>query len=138
MFKVIPITPPPGTLSVAKYKRAVKQAQGIAEIAALNEARGITRGWKHKVNWSIKRKGDDESDVTTDDEIFGYQDKGTKGPYTIVARKKRALSWAGAAHPVRRVSHPGLKAQNFSDKIAETMRKQYKRIMDEQIKQAVP
>jgi hypothetical protein len=138
MFKVVPIRPPPGTLSAAKYKKAVKQAQGIAEIAALNEAKAITRGWKHKVDWRVNRKGDDESEVTTDDEIFGYQDQGTKGPYPIVARKKRALYWQGAAHPVKRVSHPGLKAQKFSDKIAATMRKQYKRIMDEQIKQAIP
>lgn len=138
MFKVIPITPPPGTMSAAKYKRAIKQAQGIAEVAALNEARGITQGWKHKVSWSIERKGDDESDVTTDDEIFGYQDKGTKGPYPIRPRRKRALSWPGAAHPVRRVMHPGLKAQGFSEKIAATMRKQYKRIMDEQMRQVVP
>jgi hypothetical protein len=137
MFKVVRILPPKGTLSAAKYKRAVKQAQGIAEVAGLNEARGITRGWRHKVGWSIKRRGD-ESDITTDDEIFGYQDKGTKGPYSIVARKKRALFWQGAAHPVRRVSHPGLKAQKFSEKIAATMQKQYKRIMDEQIKQAIP
>lgn len=138
MFKVIPILPPPDTMSPAKYRRAIKLAQGIAEVAALNEARGITRGWKHKVAWSINRTGDDESEVTTDDEIFAYQDKGTKGPYPIVARKKRALSWPGASHPVKRVSHPGVKAQRFSETIAETMRKQYKRIMDEAMQQAAP
>jgi hypothetical protein len=137
MFKVIPITPPKGTLSAAKYKRAVKQAQGIAEVAGLNVARGITRGWKHKVAWSIERDGDTSNIVTTD-EIFGYQDKGTKGPYTIRPRTKRALFWKGAAHPVKRVSHPGLKAQRFSEKIAATMQKQYKRIMDEQIKAVIP
>jgi hypothetical protein len=137
MFKVIPITPPKGTLSAAKYKRAVKQAQGIAEVAGLNVARGITRGWSHKVAWSIERDGDTSNIVTTD-EIFGYQDKGTKGPYPIRPRTKRALFWKGAAHPVKRVSHPGLKAQKFSEKIAATMQKQYKRIMDEQIKQAIP
>jgi hypothetical protein len=138
MFKVIPITPPKGTLSAAKYKRAVKQAQGIAEVAGLNVARGITRGWSHKVAWSINRKGDDESEIVTDDEIFIYQAKGTKGPYPIRPRTKRALFWKGAAHPVKRVSHPGLKAQRFSERIAATMQKQYKRIMDEQIKAVIP
>lgn len=138
MFKVVPILPPPGTLSVAKYKRAIKQAQGIAETAGLQAARGVTAKWRHKPAWKVDRKGEYESDITTDDEIFIYQDKGTKGPYPITPRRRRALYWAGAAHPVRRVSHPGLKAQRFSEKIAETMQKQYKRIMDEQIKQAIP
>lgn len=138
MFKAVPILPPPGTLSAAKYKRAVKQAIGIAETAGLQEARAVSRKWKHKPAWSIDRKGEYESNIVTDDEIFGYQDKGTKGPYPITPRRKRALYWKGAAHPVRRVMHPGLKAQHFSEKIAEAMQKQYKRIMDEQIKAVVP
>lgn len=136
MFKVIPINPPPGTLSAAKYARAVQQARGIAETAGLQEARGITRKWKHTPDWHIERKGD-ESEIVTSDEVFYYQDQGTK-PHPIVARRKRALSWPGASHPVKRVNHPGTKAQHYTDKIAEKMTKQYKRIMDEQIKQAIP
>src|SRR5687767_13391524 len=116
MFKVVPILPPPGTLSAAKYKKAIKLAQGIAETAGLQEARGITRSWRHKPDWRIERKGDDESHIVTTDEIFYYQDQGTKGPYTISPRKKRALYWKGASHPMRRVTHPGLKAQGFTDK----------------------
>lgn len=137
MFKAVPILPPPGTLSAAKYRRAIQQARGIAETVGLQEARAVTRKWQHKPNWQIKRSGD-ESNIVTDDEIFAYQDQGTKGPYTITPRKKRALFWKGASHPVRRVTHPGLKAQHYSEKIAETMQRQYKRIMDEQIKQAIP
>lgn len=137
MFKVVPILPPPGTLSAAKYKRAVKQAIGIAETAGLQEARAVSRKWQHKPAWSIDRKGEYESNIVTDDEIFGYQDKGTK-PHPIAARKKRALYWAGAAHPVKRVNHPGTKAMHYSEAIAERMQTQYKRIMDEQIKQAIP
>lgn len=137
MFKVIPILPPPDTMSPAKFKRAIQTARGIAEVAGLNEARGVTAKWKHKPAWTIERKGDDESDIVTDDEVFAYQDKGTK-PHPIVARKKRALYWKGAAHPVKRTNHPGTKAQHLSDKIAEAMTKQYKRIMDEQMQRAVP
>lgn len=137
MFKAIPILAPPGTLSAAKYKRAVDLARGIAEIAGVNEAKGVTRGWKHKPIWKIERKGD-TSNIVTDDEIFGYQDRGTKGPYTITPRRKRALYWAGAAHPVKRVRHPGLKAQKFTDKIAATMQKQYQRIMQTEINRVIP
>jgi len=137
MFKVKPITAPPGTLSSAKYKRAVDLARGIAETAGLSEARGITRKWKHKPDWKIERKGD-ESHIVTDDEIFYYQDQGTRGPYTITPRKKRALYWKGARHPVKRVRHPGLKAQKFTDTIAAKMQKQYQRIMQDEINRVIP
>ena len=33
--------------------------------------------------------------------------------HVITARSKKALYWAGAAHPVRSVMHPGSKAQPF-------------------------
>lgn len=32
-------------------------------------------------------------------------------PYVIKAKDKKALFWAGATHPVRKVIHPGMKAQ---------------------------
>jgi len=137
VLKVTPILAPSGTLSAAKYQRAIDLARGIAETAALTEARAVSRKWKHKPNWKIERKGD-ASNVVTDDEIFGYQDKGTRGPYTITPRKKRALFWKGAAHPVRRVRHPGLKAQHYSEKIAATMQKQYQRIMQGEINRVIP
>lgn len=138
MFKVKPIKPPDNTLSPAKYRRAIQQARGIAETAGLQEARGITRGWRHRVEWKISRKGDDESEITTTDEIFGYQDKGTKGPYEIRPRQRRALFWRGARHPVKRVTHPGLKPQKFSETIAATMKKQYQRIMQDEIDKVIP
>ncbi len=137
MFTVVPIVPPPGTLSAAKYKKAIDLARGIAETAGLSEARGITRGWRHRPEWKIERDGD-VSNIVTSDEIFHYQDQGTKGPYTIRPRRKRALFWKGAAHPVRRVTHPGLKAQHFTDTIAAKMQKQYARIMQAEINKAIP
>lgn len=137
MFRVKPIKPPPGTLDPRKYKRALEQARGIAETVGLQEARGITRGWKHTVNWKIERDGD-VSEIKTNDPVFDYQDKGTKGPYTIRPRRKRALLWPGAAHPVRRVVHPGLKAQHFSEQIAKKMEKQYQRIVQDEIDKVIP
>jgi len=34
-------------------------------------------------------------------------DGGKTAPHTILPRNKKALSWEGAKHPVRRVNHPG-------------------------------
>lgn len=137
MFRVKPIKSPPGTLDPRKYKRALEQARGIAETAGLQEARGITRGWKHTVSWKIERDGD-TSNIVTSDEIFGYQDRGTKGPYEIRPRRKRALFWKGARHPVKRVVHPGVKAQKFSEQIAKKMEKQYQRIVDDELSKVIP
>ena len=133
-FSIKAITPPADTLSPKKYERAIRTAQGIAETAGLQELRGSVRGWKHKVSFSIKRKGDD-SDIVTDDEIFFYQDTGTKA-HAITPRKKRALYWPGAGHPVRRVWHPGTPKQDFTGKAAKKMETQYKRIVDEELAKA--
>ena len=35
-----------------------------------------------------------------------YLEQGTP-PHTILPRHKKALHWAGAAHPVKKVKHPG-------------------------------
>jgi len=40
---------------------------------------------------------------------------GTTSAHVIVPRRKKALSWPGAKHPVRRVKHPGsrIRAKHF-------------------------
>lgn len=57
---------------------------------------------------------------------FGYKAKyavwvhdGTS-PYTIYPRTKMALFWKGAAHPVKRVNHPGIRANPFLRRAVET------------------
>ena len=129
-----PITPPRDTLSPAKYARAIRTAQGIAETVALQDLRGSVRGWRHTVDFKISRDGD-TSEVTTSDEVFFYQDTGTKA-HEIRPRRKRALFWPGAGHPVKRVWHPGTKAQKFSEQAAERAGKQYERIMNDELEKA--
>lgn len=34
-------------------------------------------------------------------------------PYTIFPKSKKALYWQGASHPVRRVNHPGIRANPY-------------------------
>jgi hypothetical protein len=44
---------------------------------------------------------------------------GTK-PHVILPKNKKALYWPGAAHPVRRVNHPGTKPNDFMGRIIDT------------------
>lgn len=44
-----------------------------------------------------------------------YVHEGTR-PYEIVPVRKKALWWPGALHPVRRVRHPGIKANPFVER----------------------
>ena len=41
---------------------------------------------------------------------------GTK-PHTILPKEKMALYWPGAAHPVKRINHPGSKANDYMGRI---------------------
>jgi len=45
-----------------------------------------------------------------------YVEFGTK-PHTILPKDKQALYWPGAAHPVRKVNHPGSKPNQFMERI---------------------
>lgn len=53
-----------------------------------------------------------EGHFGSDDLIFKFLHDGTK-PHEIRPSSKKALSWPGAAHPVKRVQHPGTKALNM-------------------------
>lgn len=44
--------------------------------------------------------------------------EGTK-PHVIEPKKKKALYWDGARHPVKRVMHPGTQANPYADRAIE-------------------
>lgn len=50
--------------------------------------------------------------VGTDRKYAQYHQFGTQ-PYVIRPKRGRYLFWKGAAHPVRKVNHPGLPARPF-------------------------
>jgi phage gpG-like protein len=54
----------------------------------------------------------DEARVGTDRPYARYHQFGTD-PFEIRPKTKKALFWAGAAHPVGKVSHPGLPPRPF-------------------------
>lgn len=41
------------------------------------------------------------------------------GPHVIVPLNKKALYWKGAAHPVRKVNHPGIRSNPFMPRIIQ-------------------
>lgn len=47
-----------------------------------------------------------------------YVHEGTR-PHEIYPRLKHALFWEGANHPVKKVNHPGTRANPFMEKIAK-------------------
>lgn len=47
-----------------------------------------------------------------------YIEQGTP-PHIIEPKNKKALFWKGAAHPVRRVNHPGTRADPFFERAIE-------------------
>lgn len=59
-----------------------------------------------------------EGHFGSDERVFEYLERGTR-PHIIEPRFKRALSWPGARHPVRRVRHPGTAAQHTLENSAQ-------------------
>lgn len=50
-------------------------------------------------------------------------------PYTIRPRLKKALWWPGALHPVKKVRHPGIKANKFVERTFGIIKRPVEQIM---------
>lgn len=120
-------------LDPRKHKRAIETAQGFTATRAIQDYQSTTRTWKHKPSFRIAHKGDSVT-VGTDDEIYGYVDKGTR-PHTIRPRRAKVLRFSsgyrakttpgslgsgsggatGGAVYRRFVQHPGTKARRFTE-----------------------
>ena len=96
----------------------------------------VTQTWQHKPAFTIERPSDAVRIVSTDDEVFGYVDEGTK-PHVIVAHGKTLAFPSGHQAKTRpkvigstkggrggatvftpRVNHPGTTARDFTETIA--------------------
>lgn len=133
--RVKPIIPSRlGLMEPGAAQRAVNEAGEEAAERARDRFGKLLRGWKHKVDFKIEKKGMTWV-VSTNDEVFFYQDEGTD-PHTIRPRRKRALFWKGAAHPVRVVRHPGTPPQDFTGQVQEFVRDDFKQLMDEELRAA--
>lgn len=106
--------------------------------AILKEYHRTTQTWRHKPKFERKqiglRGGYATVIISTDDEIYGYVDLGTRGPYPIAAKNKPLLKYRGVFRPKtipgvigsraggktgpwvskKQVVHPGIRARGFS------------------------
>ena len=136
-MKLVPITPKTMAAKMRSAPDAVEQGMDDAADAVKKDFEKTTQGWQHSVTFTIVKKGDDRI-ISTDDEVWGFVDEGTRS-HLIVARRARVLRFAvggtpktqpgritsgsgsaGGAVVMRpRVNHPGTKARLFSQQIAK-------------------
>lgn len=79
-----------------------------------------TRRYANSIFHIINRRGGGNVDgaIASNDKKAPWLEEGTR-PHVIKPRKKKALFWKGAAHPVRIVFHPGTPAYNVLGGAAE-------------------
>ena len=65
-----------------------------------------------------------------------YVEFGTK-PHVIEPKDKKALYWQGADHPVKRVNHPGTKANPFMERIIQAATPDINETFDTALQQIV-
>jgi hypothetical protein len=143
-----------------KYRTLAPQFREVIARELDREGRTIvreysitTRTWKHKVRFEMQIFPDGQMIVGTDDEKFGYVDKGTR-PHIIRPRLAKALrfntvfraktvpnqmtSRPGLSSPpvaVRmEVHHPGTKPRNFTKLMAKRSSTRFSRNMAKAMK----
>lgn len=129
----------------ARWRRIARQVpsaldSGVGELArdALALYQQTTRTWTHQPTFEVQRESTARWRVSTDDEIYGFVDRGTR-PHIIEAKNAPLLRFTGPYHAKtkpniiasykggrgrvwvakKRVNHPGAEARNFSKRIKE-------------------
>lgn len=112
---------PDGEVAADLARRAIK-VQNAAKLIATTAPRVRTGRYRASISWRLGR-----------DARGLYAEVGSKVPYAlalergtparvIVPRRKKALHWQGAAHPVKRVRHPGTRAYHVLERALEAAR----------------
>lgn len=122
MIKLTAIAPK--GLSLAARAAGVERALNATAQETRSALGSVVAGWDHAVPFTVSGSGPDERVIATDDEIFAYQNDGTK-PHTILPRQRRVLRFQAGGGTVfaRRVRHPGTKAQHWTITIAARMQR---------------
>lgn len=116
MIKVKPLIPKRlGMFAPAAHRKAIERTMAMATEKAQAEIATLTRGWSSPPAVDVRQQGD-ATLIEITDKRWRYLDEGTKA-HAIIARRKRALFWPGASHPVRSVRHPGIKARYLTKKV---------------------
>jgi len=136
MIKMKVITPPPFK-SEAIEKRLNQAAKRTVDLAKKEFAKTYAT-WKHKPKWRRKVRGANW-EYWTEDEIYGWVNDGTRGPYPIPKAGKGLLvfkpgykaktvpkilysrtggSFGDTVFMVGQVMHPGIEAREFDKTVA--------------------
>lgn len=109
-----PITEAMGVALMSVTQRAFSQARfrpsPWAKVKRGGQPLRKTGALAHSIR--VVRATNSLVEVGSDRVYAAFHQYGTD-PYVIRARAKKALFWAGAAHPVKKVNHPGLAARPF-------------------------
>lgn len=137
----------------AKLSRAITNAlNGVAKDIQIDFA-VTTQNWKHKVEFPISSPSTYRRIISTDDEIYGYVNDGTrehdifpkagsilvfKTPFKPKTLPNKIMSGPGSvgttiAISKRGVHHPGTTARAFDKAIQEKWEKQFQGIMQRAI-----
>jgi len=96
-----------------KVKSRLQEAVNEAALFATDEIKAVTPVAKRQLVRSIRPEfGVLRAVISPNTKYAIFVHEGTR-PHIIMPLKKQALYWKGALHPVRRVLHPGTKAQPF-------------------------
>ncbi len=132
MYKLTAIAPKGRTLA-QQAQASIKALDAVA--AETRSAFGsVVSGWQHAVRFEISGSGPEERVIATDDDVFGYQNDGTK-PHEIRPRRKSILRFqaGGATVWARRVRHPGTKAQLWTVTIGARMQRRLQQRIQQEL-----
>lgn len=152
MIKLKAIVPKSLAFDPKGMARAIKNGLDGAAKGAKVDFDVTTQTWKHKPAFKIEEPNPMQRTVSTDDEIYGYVDQGTRA-HRIVARRAKRLRFMSGFRPktrqgyigsnqggtsggvvfARAVNHPGTKPRKLAAAIAKKWQKQAAVIMQRAI-----
>lgn len=128
---------PADALGAKRLERAIRNEMRRQGKDLLKAHKATTKGWKHTVAFElVDNSGADPSrvEVTTDDEVWNWQDQGTE-PHVIEPKNRKFLRFESGGMVVfsKHVNHPGTPARNFTRDIQEQYAKSLPVVMQHAI-----
>lgn len=103
--------------SVENIKKCVtKSTHQIERKAKINLTKNTsvkTGHLRRSLNSNIKNTGGKTTGEVSTNVFYAYFVEGGTKAHIIKAKRKKALYWKGAKHPVKSVNHPGSKAKPY-------------------------
>lgn len=142
-FSLTPILPKKNQFKAGRYQAEIDRAREEVKAGILKDFKSTFATWKHKPKFGATRRGDAYY-ITTNDEIYGYVESGTKphiirprhasrlhffrGGFQAKSRPGNIASGAGRAATIgetfaKEVHHPGTKPRKFSKLIHDKWQK---------------